>query len=104
MGGPRAQAHPEAITAPATLGVLGGGQLGRFFVTAAHELGYDVWVLDPDPGSPAGRIADRHLVADYDDPAEAAAWLRGALDAVLDGRTPDPAETEPVGCSVKWSQ
>lgn len=69
MGGPRAQAHPEAITAPATLGVLGGGQLGRFLVTAAHELGYDAWVLDPDPGSPAGRIADRHLVADYDDPA-----------------------------------
>ncbi len=69
MGGHRAQAHPEAITAPATLGVLGGGQLGRFLVTAAHELGYDVWVLDPDPGSPAGRIADRHLVADYDDPA-----------------------------------
>jgi 5-(carboxyamino)imidazole ribonucleotide synthase len=55
------------ILPPATLGMLGGGQLGRFFVLAAHELGYRVVVLDPDPQSPAGRIADRHLVAAYDD-------------------------------------
>ena len=49
------------------LGVLGGGQLGRYFVMAAHELGYRVMVLDPDRDSPAGRIADAHLLADYDD-------------------------------------
>jgi 5-(carboxyamino)imidazole ribonucleotide synthase len=55
------------ILPPATLGLLGGGQLGRFFVIAAHELGYRVLVLDPDPHSPAGRIADEHLVADYAD-------------------------------------
>lgn len=55
------------ILPPATLGMLGGGQLGRFFVAAAHEMGYRVWVLDPDPHSPAGRIADRHLQADYED-------------------------------------
>lgn len=57
------------ILPPATLGLLGGGQLGRFFVMAAHELGYRVIVLDPDPDSPAGRIADEHLAAAYDDPA-----------------------------------
>jgi 5-(carboxyamino)imidazole ribonucleotide synthase len=62
------------IPAPATLGLLGGGQLGRFFVQAAHELGYRVHVLDPDPGSPAGQIADQHLAAAYDD--------RAALDAL----------------------
>ena len=56
------------ILAPATLGLLGGGQLGRFFVIAAHELGYRVVVLDPDAQSPAGRIADLHLVAAFDDP------------------------------------
>ncbi|MDO9244665.1 MAG: 5-(carboxyamino)imidazole ribonucleotide synthase, partial [Rhodocyclaceae bacterium] len=55
------------IAPPATLGMLGGGQLGRFFVMAAHELGYRVVVHDPDPGSPAGRSADEHLVAAYDD-------------------------------------
>jgi peroxiredoxin len=42
--------------------------------------------------------------ADYDDPAQHASWLRGALDAVLDGSAPDPGETTPVGCSIKWRQ
>lgn len=55
------------ILPPATLGMLGGGQLGGFFVAAAHELGYQVWVLDPDKNSPAARSADRHFCADYDD-------------------------------------
>lgn len=58
-----------AILPPATLGMLGGGQLGRFFVGAAHELGYRVIVLDPDAHAPAGRLADEHLVAAYDDRA-----------------------------------
>jgi 5-(carboxyamino)imidazole ribonucleotide synthase len=53
----------------ATLGVLGGGQLGRMFVFRAHEMGYRVIVLDPDPQSPAGAVADRHLCAAYDDEA-----------------------------------
>ena len=57
------------ITAPAMLGMLGGGQLGRFFVIAAHELGYQVTVLDPDKNSPAGKIADCHICADYGDAA-----------------------------------
>ena len=39
---------------------------------------------------------------DYDDPSQNAAWLRGALDAVLEGRAPEPAQTKPVGCSIKW--
>jgi len=55
------------ILPPATLGMLGGGQLGRFFVSAAHELGYQVWVLDPDKNSPAGQIAERHFCVDYSD-------------------------------------
>lgn len=57
------------ILPPAMLGMLGGGQLGRFFVIAAHEMGYRVTVLDPDKNSPAGRIADVHLCATYDDQA-----------------------------------
>lgn len=59
--------HIIMILPPSTLAMLGGGQLGRFFVAAAHEMGYAVWVLDPDADSPAGRIADRHLCAAYDD-------------------------------------
>jgi peroxiredoxin len=40
--------------------------------------------------------------ADYDDPDQGAAWARAALDAVLAGEEPDPAETPAVGCGVKW--
>ena len=57
----------QTILPPAMLGMLGGGQLGRFFVIAAHEMGYRVTVLDPDKNSPAGKIADVHLCATYDD-------------------------------------
>ncbi|MGU5817455.1 5-(carboxyamino)imidazole ribonucleotide synthase [Aeromonas hydrophila] len=56
------------ILPPATLGMLGGGQLGRYFVMSAHRLGYKVVVLDPDPASIAGAAADHHIVAAYDDP------------------------------------
>ena len=59
----------KVILPPAMLGMLGGGQLGRFFVIAAHEMGYKVTVLDPDKNSPAGKIADVHLCAKYDDAA-----------------------------------
>lgn len=53
----------------ATLGVLGGGQLGRMFTLAAHSMGYHVVVLDPDPHSPAGHIAGQHIQAGYGDHA-----------------------------------
>ena len=53
----------------ATLGMLGGGQLGRMFTLRARAMGYRVMVLDPDPRSPAGLAADVHLHAPYDDPA-----------------------------------
>lgn len=51
----------------ATLGVLGGGQLGRMFCVAAQTMGYRVVVLDPDPLCGAGLIADIHIKADYKD-------------------------------------
>ena len=60
----------------------------------------DVFVVDVE-----GRLRYRGAPdADYDDPSQDVAWLRGALDAVLSGRDPEPAETDPVGCSVKWLQ
>ncbi len=52
----------------ATLGVLGGGQLGRMFVHAAQSLGYETVVLDPDRHSPAGRISHHFIEAGYRDP------------------------------------
>jgi 5-(carboxyamino)imidazole ribonucleotide synthase len=49
----------------ATLGVMGGGQLGRMFVHAAQRMGYFTAVLDPDPASPAGLVANYHIRTDY---------------------------------------
>jgi len=59
----------DAAGRPATLGVLGGGQLGRMFVHAAQRLGYVTAVLEPDAQSPAGLVSHHHIQADYDDPA-----------------------------------
>jgi peroxiredoxin len=42
--------------------------------------------------------------ADHEDPSQNAAWLRDAIDAVLDGNQPATAETTPVGCSIKWKE
>ena len=80
------------ILPPATLGMLGGGQLGRFFVAAAHEMGFKVWVLDPDPHSPAGLIADRQLQAGYEDFAALDA-MAGACAAVTTEFENVPAAT-----------
>lgn len=60
---------PTPILPPAMLGILGGGQLGRMFLVAAKTMGYRVTVLDPDPRSPAGLLADVHLCLPYDDAA-----------------------------------
>lgn len=58
----------------------------------------DVFVLDSE-----GVLRYRGAPdADHQDPAQNAAWLREALDALLEGRDPPRAETDPVGCSVKW--
>jgi len=65
----------------AMLGILGGGQLGRMFTHAAQAMGYPVTVLDPDPASPAGAVAQVHLQADYADGA-ALAQLAATCAAV----------------------
>ena len=57
--------HP--IVPPATIGMLGGGQLGRYALIAARVMGYRTIVFDPDPNAPAGAVADEHLVAAYGD-------------------------------------
>ena len=65
----------------ATLGVMGGGQLGRMFVHAAQAMGYFTAVLDPDAGSPAGRVSHHHVKADYLDEI-GLARLSGHADAI----------------------
>ncbi len=64
-----------------TLGMLGGGQLGRMFTLAARTMGYNVIVLDPDPDSPAGELATDHVCADYTDHT-ALEYIAKTCDAV----------------------
>ena len=68
-GGPRTLRPGPAVAGsrPATLGVMGGGQLARMFAQAAQAMGFRVAVLDPDADSPAAQLADLHVQAGYDD-------------------------------------
>jgi len=50
---------------PGTIGIIGGGQLGRMLCQEAKQMGYRVVVLDPSPDSPAGQVADEQIVADF---------------------------------------
>src|SRR5258708_8856887 len=61
-----------------TLGLLGGGQLGRMLALAAARLGFDVAILTPDAASPAARVAARTIVAPYDDAAALEALAKAA--------------------------
>ncbi len=79
----------------AMLGMLGGGQLGRMFTLAAHGMGYRVTVLDPDPLSPAGAMADVHLKAAYQD-TEALQLLADTCAAVTTEFENVPAQ------SLRW--
>ncbi|HEX8965567.1 MAG TPA: 5-(carboxyamino)imidazole ribonucleotide synthase [Patescibacteria group bacterium] len=50
-----------------TIGIVGGGQLGRMMIPPAHKLGFKVIVLDPTPDSPAGQIADKQIIGSFKD-------------------------------------
>jgi len=76
----------------ATLGLLGGGQLGRMFTQAAQRMGFEVVVLDPDPESPAGRLASRHIRAGYTD-RQALTELGRSVQAVTTEFENVPAES-----------
>ena len=71
----------KTVLPGATLGVMGGGQLGRMFAHAAQQMGYFVAVVDPDPASPAGLVAQYHIETDYLDEQGLAQLLQRA-DAV----------------------
>ncbi len=71
----------KPILPGAMLGLLGGGQLGRMFTMVAHQMGYQVTVLDPDTDSPAGRVADQFICADYAD-KDALAQLSSQCSAI----------------------
>ncbi|MDS1136820.1 5-(carboxyamino)imidazole ribonucleotide synthase [Nitratireductor indicus] len=59
----------EPLSPGATIGILGGGQLGRMLAMAAARLGYRIAILDPAKDSPAAQVANIFIHAEYDDPA-----------------------------------
>ena len=67
-----------AILPGATLGILGGGQLGRMMAMAARSLGYRVQVMDPDPSCPARFVVDACFEGAWDDARAAANLARGS--------------------------
>ena len=71
----------QSIAPGGTLGILGGGQLGRMMAIAARTMGYKVRVMDPEPNCPASFIADETIVGKWDDVA-AAERLAKSSDAI----------------------
>ena len=102
------------ILPPATIGILGGGQLGRMLGLAARELGYRVVVLDPDRQCPAAAVADRVEVGSYEDAVAARRLARSAdivtyeLEhvalAVVDAVAADGVPVRPGRLSLKVTQ
>ena len=84
-------ASNQPLLPGSSLGVLGGGQLGRMWAHEAQRMGYQTVVLDPDPHSPAGAISHRHLCAEYTD-AQALQDMSGLCQAVTTEFENVPAE------------
>jgi 5-(carboxyamino)imidazole ribonucleotide synthase len=72
---------PAPILPPATIGIIGGGQLGRMLAMAARAMGYRIAIMDPDPDCPSAAVADEVIVGAYDD--DAAAVRLAAISAVV---------------------
>lgn len=86
-----------------TLGILGGGQLGRMLVHAAQRMGYRVVVLDPDADCPAGQAADRLLRGTYDDPAALAELARSCAAVTTEFENVPAASLQALAASVRVS-
>lgn len=66
----------SVLRAGATIGILGGGQLGRMLASAAAQLGFDVSIYCPENDCPAARVAAAHTIGDYTDHTALLAWAQ----------------------------
>src|SRR6266853_6980936 len=82
----------QVILPGKTIGILGGGQLGRMFAIAARRLGYRVHSFDPTHDGPTGQVADVEVIAEYDD-LDAARRFAAGVDVVTFEFENIPAET-----------
>ena len=83
-----------------TIGILGGGQLGRMSAIAARRLGYKVRTFDPSAGACAAAIADEHIAADWNDTAALTRFAQGCGRITLEFENIPPATVEFVAKSV----
>lgn len=75
------QVTGNSILPPATIGILGGGQLGRMMALSAKAMGYEIATLDPTRNSPCAQVADKHIIAPFDS-IEGAEELASVSDVI----------------------
>jgi 5-(carboxyamino)imidazole ribonucleotide synthase len=90
----------QAIAPGATIGILGGGQLGRMIAMAAAKLGLKAHIYSPDADSPAFEVAAVHTIADYDDEAALCAFA-ATVDVVTYEFENVPARTASILAAIK---
>ncbi len=86
----------RTIAPGSTIGIIGGGQLGRMLAMAAAQLGYRTHILDPDPQCCAGDVAAKLTVADYDDRSALAAFAKAVDVATYEFENVDADPLEEV--------
>jgi 5-(carboxyamino)imidazole ribonucleotide synthase len=93
-GSVKARGTAKPILPGATIGIFGGGQLGRMTAMAARGMGYRILVLDPDPACPARFVVDGCIEAGWDDSREAANLARGCDVVTLEIEQISPASMD----------
>ena len=107
----------DPLAPGSTIGILGGGQLGRMLALAAARLGLKAHIYDPAAGGPAEQVADRTTVAAYDDAAALQAFARAvdvvtyefeniptsALDLLEQHRPIRPTRRPSTGSGTPWT-
>jgi 5-(carboxyamino)imidazole ribonucleotide synthase len=90
----------KSLPAGSTIGIIGGGQLGRMLAMAAARLGYRTAILEPQPDCPAAQVANRQIVAAYDDPAALDELARDAAVVTYEFENVPVAAAERLARSV----
>lgn len=90
----------HGIVPPATIGMLGGGQLGKYAIAAANAMGYRTIVVDPDAGAPAAVVANLHLVTPYDEPDTLARLVRDCAVVTTEFENTPAAALEVLSASI----
>jgi 5-(carboxyamino)imidazole ribonucleotide synthase len=91
----------RAVVPPATIGMLGGGQLGKYAIAAANAMGYRTVVVDPDASAPAGVVANNHLVTPYDEPTTLDRLARDCAVVTTEFENTPAAALEKLGASIR---